>query len=108
MPADFTKTFRRNATEAEKKLWRALRARQAGAAKFCRQHRIGRYIVDFVALEIGLVIEVDGGQHATADECERDAFLVAEGYRVLRIWNNEVLENLDGVLARIVESFPLP
>jgi len=76
-----------------------LRRRGPEGARFRRQVPLGRYIVDFLCLDARLVVEVDGGQHAT--EAERDAertrWLESQGFRVLRVWNNEVLENLDGV-----------
>ncbi len=73
-------------------------------AKFRRQHPIGPYIVDFVCFEKRLVIEVDGGQHAALTAREdtlRNRDLRRQRHRVLRVWNNDVLDNLDGVLARI-------
>jgi very-short-patch-repair endonuclease len=73
--------------------------------KFVRQEPIGRYTVDFVCRERRLVIEVDGGQHATdARDAERDRWLVDQGYRVLRFWNNDVLDNLPGVLETIAAA----
>jgi very-short-patch-repair endonuclease len=70
---------------------------------FRRQVRIGRYIADFVCHSARLVVEVDGGQHAvrTAADQERSKVLEANGYRVLRFWNNDVLTNIDGVLEEI-------
>jgi len=75
-------------------------------AKFRRQAPIGAYIVDFVAPTAKLIIEIDGGQHATESvrDLARTRALEAEGYRVIRFWNNDVVENLDGVLQAIVES----
>ncbi len=91
--------LRRDSTDAERTLWNRLRARSIGEAKFVRQEAIGPYVVDFVCRAQRLVIEVDGGQHATdARDAERTAWLVARRYRVLRFWNNEVLGNIDGVL----------
>ena len=95
-------------TEAEKALWRHLRQKQVADARFRRQHPIDRYVVDFVCLEARLVIEVDGGQHATADESARDAYLRERGYRVLRFWNNEVLGNVAGVLTVIAAALVDP
>jgi len=90
-------------TDAERKLWNTLRNRQFGEYKFRRQVPIGPYVVDFVCFEEKLIIEVDGGQHA--EEFERDAarteWLEAEGYRVVRFWNNDVLGNTDGVIRAI-------
>ena len=92
-------------TEAEKVMWLLLRSRQLAGFKFRRQQPITRYIVDFVCFSHSLVIEIDGGQHAdtTITEERRSAFLAAEGFRVLRFWNNDVLENREGVCARILQ-----
>jgi very-short-patch-repair endonuclease len=93
-------------TEAERKLWWHLRYRLAlPATHFRRQVRLGTYIVDFASHRPRIVIELDGGQHA--EQIERDArrtrFLESEGYRVLRFWNNQVLNNVDGVL-EVIQS----
>jgi very-short-patch-repair endonuclease len=92
-------------TDAEWRLWGELRADGLGGKWRRRQQPIGRYIVDFVCQSARLIVELDGGQHAEsdADEC-RTAWLERLGYRVLRFWNNEVLENADGVLMRIAEA----
>jgi very-short-patch-repair endonuclease len=93
------RSLRRNSTDAEGKLWHHLRARQLGGWKFVRQQPVGRYFVDFVCRERHLIVEVDGGQHAENPYDEkRDAALNALGYRVIRVWNHEVLTNIDGVL----------
>ncbi|MGC1348280.1 MAG: endonuclease domain-containing protein [Xanthobacteraceae bacterium] len=90
--------LRRDATRAEQKLWQYLRSRSLAGFKFVRQKPIGPYIVDFVCREQRLVIEVDGGQHAeNSGDAERDRWLVERRYRILRFWNNEVLENIEGV-----------
>ncbi|WP_137177465.1 endonuclease domain-containing protein [Roseomonas sp. AR75] len=91
----------REPTDAERALWAALRSRQA-AFKFRRQHPIPPFTVDFACIEARLVVEVDGGQHGGQRDAARDAALQAAGWRVLRYWNSEVVENLDGVLADIV------
>ena len=98
----FAKALRAQATDAESLLWRHLRAHRFAGFKFKRQQPIGPYIVDFVCLSARIVIEVDGGQHSlgTSDEA-RARYLEANGYRVLRFWNNEVLENTPGVLSAI-------
>ena len=95
--------LRRNATEAEKRLWARIRNRQISGAKFRRQTPIGRYIVDFACKEHRLIVEIDGGQHATAQtrDQRRTRVLEGHGYRVIRFWNHELLENLDGVLISI-------
>lgn len=93
-------------TEAERRLWRYLRDRGVGGAKFRRQHPIGRYIVDFACLETRLVVEVDGGQHAvaSAEDAARDRALAARGFQVIRVWNYEVMGNVEGVLATIAAA----
>ncbi len=86
-------------TEAERKLWFALRDRRFAGFKFRRQVPIDRFIADFVCFEARLVIEVDGSQHAgSMQDRWRDRWFAANGFRVLRFWNNEVLSNLEGVL----------
>ena len=98
------KRLRRDMTDAERRLWRELRARNLGA-KWRRQQPIGSYIADFVCQQARLIVEVDGGQHngSEADE-RRTAWLESVGYRVLRFWNNEVSENAEGVLIRIAQA----
>jgi very-short-patch-repair endonuclease len=97
------KYLRTHQTDAEKRLWYHLRAHRFEGLKFKRQKPIGRYIVDFVCMARGLVVELDGGQHAdaTLKDQQRDAWLRSQGYAVLRFWNNEVMQQLDGVLERI-------
>jgi very-short-patch-repair endonuclease len=98
-----SRELRNNATDAERKLWRHLRNRQLCRTRFNRQVPIGPFICDFVARTAKLIIELDGGQHAirTAEDNRRTRFLNIHGYRVLRFWNNDVLENVEGVLAAI-------
>jgi very-short-patch-repair endonuclease len=93
---------RQNATEAEKRMWRALRE-NFPSAKFRRQVPIGPYYADFFSFSMKLVIEVDGGQHGEAQDYDarRTAFIEAQGYRVIRFWNNDVLENIEGVMTQI-------
>jgi len=95
--------LRRSATEAEKRLWSELRSRRLEGFKFRRQMWIGPYIADFCCMEAKLVVEVDGSQHEQRSERDRlrDEALAREGYRVLRFWNNEVMEKLEGVLTAI-------
>ena len=95
--------LRRNPTDAEKKFWAALRRRALDGHRFRRQHPIGSYFVDFVCLERKLVIELDGGQHAVQEEYDRTrtARIEADGFTVLRFWNNDVLGNIDGCLETI-------
>jgi very-short-patch-repair endonuclease len=101
--------LRNDPTEAEKHLWHILRSKSMGF-KFRRQAVIGLYVVDFVCYEKKLVIEVDGGQHCqNQKDIIRDEWLKGEGFTVVRFWNNEVLENLDGVFEKIEEYLaPLP
>jgi len=106
--------MRAEPTDAEKKLWRHLRSRLAvDGTHFRRQVRLGSYIVDFACHQARLIIEVDGGQHteSVSADLERTKFLEAQGYRVLRFWNNDVLRNIDGVLEAIqsaITSTPTP
>jgi very-short-patch-repair endonuclease len=95
--------LRRNATDAEKALWRYVRNRTARGAKIRRQQAIGPYIVDFVCFEARLVIEVDGGQHNvhTGQDANRTAYLKRHNFRVIRFWNNDVLANPNGVFETI-------
>ncbi|GAA5512843.1 uncharacterized protein HI_1162 [Deinococcus carri] len=91
-------------TPEEQLLWGRLRANQLGVA-FRKQQALGFYFADFVCLERKLVIELDGSQHAESEyDAVRDAELTARGFRVLRFWNNEVRNNLPGVLERIAEA----
>jgi len=103
-PKDRARNLRRRSTDAERLLWRHLRDRQLAGIKFRRQHPFGKFVVDFVCLEHRLIVEVDGGQHATRQrsDSDREAFLMRQGDRVLRFWNNEVLGNTPGVLETIV------
>ena len=100
------RSLRVDQTRAEAKLWRALSNRQLGGWKWRRQVPRGRYIVDFYCPEAGLVVELDGGQHASqaAYDARRTEDLEESGLKVLRIWNNEVLENLRGVCEAILAA----
>jgi very-short-patch-repair endonuclease len=89
-------------TDAERKLWFALRDRRFAAYKFRRQVAVGPYVADFLCYCARLVIEVDGGQHAeSSNDARRDRWFAANGFRVMRFWNNDVVCNLDGVLTAI-------
>src|SRR5262245_37396665 len=100
------RTLRRQMTEAERRLWQILRLRQTDGRRFRRQVPIGPFIADFVCHEARLIVEIDGGQHDPSSEAEasRTRFLEGEGYRVLRFWNNEVLEKAEGVRSAIAKS----
>ena len=76
--------------------------------KFRKQVEIDGYVVDFLCSERRLIIEVDGGQHTPERDARRTAFLESQGFRIIRFWNNEVLENLEGVLVRIEEALSAP
>jgi very-short-patch-repair endonuclease len=97
------KTLRKKSTDAENVLWKQLRRKQLEGLKFRRQQPIDNYVVDFVCFEKRIVIEVDGGQHSIErdKDSERDNYLVINGFKVLRFWNNEVLQNIEGVLEMI-------
>jgi very-short-patch-repair endonuclease len=100
---DNAKTLRRSMTDAEQELWYHLRAHRFMGRKFKRQKPIGHYVVDFVCLEEKLIVELDGGQHAENLEYdqERDSWLRSQGYTVLRFWNNELMNETEGVLEKI-------
>jgi len=94
------RALRKNMPDAERMLWGHLRNRQLSGYKFRRQHPIGSFVVDFVCLEKNLIIEVDGGQHAKdfRRDFKRSDYLNEKGYRILRFWNNEVLQESESVL----------
>jgi very-short-patch-repair endonuclease len=92
--------LRRDATDAERRLWSKLRNFGLGV-RFVRQHPIGPYIADFACRSAKLIVEVDGGQHAGERDRRRDAYLTGRGYLILRFWNPEVLANTVGVLETI-------
>ena len=93
-------------TDAERYLWRSLRLRQFDGYKFRRQHPLGHYVVDFVCVEAKLVVEVDGGQHSERQEYDasRTEWLRQKGFRVLRFWNHEVMNDIEAVKTVIWEA----
>jgi very-short-patch-repair endonuclease len=95
----FSRELRHDLTPAEAKLWKELRAHRFAEVHFRRQHAIGPYVVDFCAPRQKLIIELDGSQHHDQQEydTERTTLLEAKGYRVLRFWNAELTDGLDGV-----------
>ena len=98
----FARELRRNMTDAERRLWGALRAQRFAGWKFRRQEPLGAYIADFICHDARLVIEIDGSQHAQSGrDVQRDLWFADQGYRVLRFWNNEVLAEFDAVLEKI-------
>ena len=101
-----SRVLRSNATSAEERLWAELRARRFNGLKFVRQCPIGAYFVDFACRELKVIVEVDGGTHNTASEIARDqaraAYLEAQGFRIFRAHNQEVYDDLDGVLCSLL------
>jgi very-short-patch-repair endonuclease len=100
------KNLRKKSTDAERLLWRHLRAKRLAGFKFRRQQPIENFVVDFICFENRLVIEVDGGHHQLEKDkdTKRDNWLKEQDFRVLRFWNNEVLRNIEGVLEVIREN----
>jgi very-short-patch-repair endonuclease len=100
------RSLRKNQTEAEKRLWSYLRDKRLQGHKFNRQVPVGIYIADFLCAEAKLIVEVDGATHGDADEVaydeKRTVYLQTQGYRVMRCWNADVFENLNGVLDTIL------
>lgn len=112
VPNHLARTLRNNATDAEKLLWQQLRTLKSEGRHFRRQVPIAGYIADFACHYPKLVIELDGSQHgaetAMAHDEQRSLALAAEGYGILRFWNNEVFESLEGVVDRIRHHVRLP
>jgi very-short-patch-repair endonuclease len=102
------KGLRKKQTDAERKVWNFLRNKQILGFKFFRQYGVGGYILDFYCPRIKLAIEIDGGQHnensvVLFDE-RRTKYLKSLGIKVVRFWNNDVLENIDGIYVKVLES----
>ncbi|MBN1478669.1 endonuclease domain-containing protein [candidate division KSB1 bacterium] len=99
----FARKLRKSSTDAEQLLWSALRNRRLNGLKFRRQHLIGHYIVDFYCSEKQLIIEVDGDYHLFTDEqdAQRQQWLESQGYRLIRFWNEDVLQDLEAVVKNI-------
>jgi very-short-patch-repair endonuclease len=100
--------MRREPTDAETAMWRLLRDRRLSKFKFRRQVPFRNYILDFVCLDARLVVEIDGSQHADSErDAARDAAINAEGFRIARYWNNDVLQRptsvLEDILAKLAE-----
>ena len=102
--------LRVNSSDAERKLWSVISNRRLEGYKFRRQHPIDRYFADFACVEAKLIVEIDGRQHIerAAYDAERTRVLEVCGWQVLRFWNNEVLQNLDGVGEAILAALRLP
>jgi len=91
---DLARILRRDATDAERVMWRLLRDRRLSGVKFRRQVPIGPFVADFASIEQKLVVELDGGQHAESKrDARRDSFLRTKGWRIMRFWNNDVTAN---------------
>ena len=107
---DFARRLRRNQTDAERLLWFRLRDRRLAGLKFKRQVPIDRYVVDFLCAEGKLIVEIDGGQHDQHRKRDdiRTAALEAMGYLVVRFWNNDVMQNTEGVLQDILSTVSQP
>ena len=110
MSVPVARKLRKRLTDAERRIWSRLRLRQLDGLKFRRQAPLGPYVVDFVCFEQKLIVEVDGSQHAvvTRQERERAAWLESQGFRIVRIWNNDALQNTDGVVEHILRCLALP
>lgn len=106
----FVRSLRHHPTDAERHLWYRLRLRQLDGHKFRPQRPIGPYVCDFVCLSAAIVVELDGSQHVEhADyDADRDAFLKAKGFQVLRFWNHDVLLRTESVLETIYEALRRP
>ncbi|MBV8105694.1 MAG: endonuclease domain-containing protein [Hyphomicrobiales bacterium] len=97
------RAMRRAPTDAERRLWRLLRDRRLDGLKFRRQVPVGPYIVDFLCVASRLIVEADGSRHAeNGRDKDRDAYLIRDGWLVLRFWNHEVIRNREGVLETIL------
>ena len=105
-----SRELRSNMTDAERRLWSALRGKQLEGMRFRRQFPIGRYIADFVCLDERLIVEVDGGQHDEQRRYDgmREQWLMSRGFRVVRFWNNDVMTNLEGVVQAILDVAARP
>lgn len=106
MSLQHARELRKNATDCERLLWLHLRAGRLQGFKFKRQQPLGNYIVDFVCFQTRLIVEADGGQHneQTEYDTHRDNWLRSQGFNVLRFWNNDILTNIEGVLAVILDA----
>jgi very-short-patch-repair endonuclease len=110
MNVDRARGLRVGMTDAEQVLWYRLRNRQLDGHKFRRQHEIDHYVVDVVCSERMPVMELDGSQHFDQQDYDeaRTCYLQTKGYRVLRFWNNDVLTNIESVLAAVMEALASP
>lgn len=100
------KQLHRNMTPAEVKLWARLRAHRLEGVHFRNQHAIGNYVVDFCQPRKKIIIELDGSQHLEQEEydAERTKYLESKDYKVIRIWNNDVMKDIDSVIRAIIQA----
>lgn len=103
--------LRKNQTEQERKLWNLIKNKQFYNYKFLRQYVIGKYIVDFICREKKIIIEIDGGQHnensTIGYDKKRSIYLNSIGYAVIRFWNNEIDNNIEGVYSKLEQVFDI-
>ncbi len=101
------RALRKSMTDAEQLMWHCLRQKQLGGFRFRRQHPFEQFVLDFYCCEVKLAVELDGGQHnepgVIASDMDRTAFLGQHGIQVIRFWNNEVFQNLEGVLQSVYD-----
>ena len=101
--------LRKNMTTHERKLWNLLKNKQFYGFRFRRQYPIEKYIVDFICREKRIIVEIDGGQHNIPkninDDLIRDEFLKSQGYTVIRFWNNDIDNNIEGVYKELQKVF---
>ena len=100
----YAATLRRERTEAENRVWQRLRNRQIGGFKWRFQHTLGGPVADFVCLEAMLIVEIDGSQHRDEVDRARTMMLEGRGFEVIRFWNSDVFDNLDGVLEVVLAA----
>ena len=105
---DNAKRLRREMTDAERRLWKHLRAGRLEGFKFRRQHPVPPYVLDFCCVEVGLAIELDGSQHSEARDASRSRYLESQGWRIVRFWDNDVLNKADAVVEAIWNILPRP
>jgi very-short-patch-repair endonuclease len=103
---ELARQLRKVPTPAESKLWAVLRGEKLNGVNFRRQHAIGNYIIDFISVKRKLAIELDGGQHLEQSEydSQRTAYLESQGYKVIRFWNSQVMDDMDGVIHAIQDA----
>jgi very-short-patch-repair endonuclease len=107
---ELARELRKNMTDTEWLLWSKLRGRQFGGFKFRKQSPIGKFIVDFVCFDRKVVVELDGGQHAVSveEDQKRSEWFKSQGFRVLRFWNHEMIEDSDMVMEAIWLALQMP